>query len=196
MNTVPMVVRRTPDGERAMDIASLLLQDRVVSFSTEVNDASAELVMMQLLYLDSLGNDPIKLYINSPGGSVSAGFAVHDTMKMLKSPVWTVGTGICASMGAFLLASGDKRLILENAEVMIHQPLGGMRGQASDMEIHAAHIKRTKEKLNGLLARYTGQPLDVIEKATDRDNFLTAKEALEFGLVDEILTSTKGGTAP
>ena len=133
MNTVPMVVRRTPDGERAMDIASLLLQDRVVSFSTEVNDASAELIMMQLLYLDSLGNDPIKLYINSPGGSVSAGFAIHDTMKMLKSPVWTVGAGICASMGAFLLASGDKRLILENAEVMIHQPLGGMRGPASDI---------------------------------------------------------------
>ena len=188
MNTVPMVVRRTPDGERAMDIASLLLQDRVVSFSTEVNDTSAELIMMQLLYLDSLGNDPIKLYINSPGGSVSAGFAIHDTMKMLKSPVWTVGAGICASMGAFLLASGDKRLILENAEVMIHQPLGGMRGQASDMEIHAAHIKRTKEKLNRMLADNTGKPLEQIQMDTERDNFMSAEEALSYGLIDRIIT--------
>ena len=123
-NVVPMVLRRTPEGERAMDIASLLLQDRVISFCGEVNDASAEMIMMQLLYLESLGNEPVKLYINSPGGSVTAGMAVHDTMKSMKSPVWTVGVGICASMGAFLLASGDKRFILPGAEVMIHQPLG------------------------------------------------------------------------
>lgn len=191
MNTIPMVLSRSPQGERAMDIASLLLQERVVSFSGEVNDASAELAMMQLLYLDSLSHDPILLYIDSPGGSVTAGFAVHDTMKLLKSPVHTVAVGLCASMGAFLLAAGDKRAALPNAEVMIHQPLGGAKGQASDVVLHARHLEKTKEKLNRLLSEYTGQPLDVIERETDRDNFMSAGEALAFGLVDEILVPEK-----
>ncbi len=188
MNLVPMVIKRTVNGERSCDIFSMLLDNRIVILTGEVNEQSAELIVAQLLYLDSLDNAPISLYINSPGGSVSAGFAIYDTMNVIKSDVNTYCMGMAASMGAFLLAAGKRRYCMENAEVMIHQPLGGSQGQASDVEIHARHLLQTKQRLNSILAEKTGKSVDEIAKDTDRDNWLTAQEALNYGLVDEVLT--------
>ena len=190
MSLVPMVIERTNRGERSYDIFSRLLNDRIIMLCYEVNDASASLVVAQLLYLE--GQDPdkdISLYINSPGGSISAGMAIYDTMQYIKCDVSTICVGMAASMGAFLLSSGTKgkRLALPNSEVIIHQPLGGAQGQASDIKIHADHIIAIREKLNRLLAEQTGQPLDVIYRDTDRDNFMTAQEALEYGLVDKVI---------
>lgn len=190
MPLVPMVVEQTSLGERSYDIYSRLLKDRIVFLSDEVNDATASLVVAQLLLLEA--QDPekdISFYINSPGGSVSAGFAIYDTMKYIKCDVSTICVGMAASMGAFLLSAGTKgkRFALPNAEIMIHQPLGGMQGQASDIKIHADHILRTREKLNKILAENTGKSLDTIERDTERDNFMTATEAAEYGLIDKVI---------
>lgn len=190
MALVPTVIQQTNHGERAYDIFSRLLNDRIVFLSDEVNDTTASLVIAQLLFLESQDADKdISFYINSPGGSVSAGLAIYDTMNYIKCDVSTICVGMAASMGAFLLSSGTKgkRLALPNSEIMIHQPLGGYQGQASDIKIHSEHILRTKDKLNHILAANTGKPLSVIEQDTDRDNFLTAQQALEYGLVDKVL---------
>ena len=192
MSLVPMVIEQTNRGERSYDIYSRLLNDRIVMLCEEVNDVSASLVVAQLLYLE--GQDPektIHLYINSPGGSVSAGMAIYDTMQYIKPDVSTICMGMAASMGAFLLSAGakGKRFALPNAEIMIHQPLEGAQGQASDVKIHAEHIIRTRDKLNRILAANTGKPLEVIEKDTDRDNFMTAEEACAYGLIDKVITS-------
>ena len=190
MALVPTVIQQTSHGERAYDIFSRLLNDRIVFLSDEVNDTTASLVIAQLLFLESQDADKdISFYINSPGGSVSAGLAIYDTMNYIKCDVSTICVGMAASMGAFLLSSGakGKRLALPNSEIMIHQPLGGFQGQASDIKIHSEHILRTKDKLNHILAENTGKPLSVIEQDTDRDNFLTAQQALEYGLVDKVL---------
>ena len=191
MSLVPMVIEQTNRGERSFDIYSRLLKDRIIFLDGEVNDASASVIVAQLLFLE--GEDPdkdISLYINSPGGSVSAGLAIYDTMQYIKCDVSTICIGMAASMGAFLLSSGakGKRFALPNAEVMIHQPLGGMQGQASDIKIHADHIIKIRAKLNQLLAEQTGKPLETIEKDTERDNFMSADEACEYGLVDKVIT--------
>ena len=191
MALVPVVVEQTSRGERSYDIYSRLLNDRIIFLSDEVNDVTASLTVAQLLYLEA--QDPEKdiyLYINSPGGSISAGMAIYDTMNYIKCDVCTICVGMAASMGAFLLSSGarGKRFALPNAEVMIHQPLGGMQGQASDIKIHADHILRIREKLNRMLAEQTGKPLDVIERDTERDNYMTADEACAYGLVDKVIT--------
>ena len=192
MAYVPMVVEQTGRGERSYDIYSRLLNDRIVMLCDEVNDTTASLVVAQLLYLE--GQDPdkdISLYINSPGGSITAGMAIYDTMNYIKCDVSTICIGMAASMGAFLLSAGakGKRYALPNSEIMIHQPLGGMQGQASDIKIHADRIVKMKDKLNNILAEATGQPLEVIEKDTDRDNFMSADQAKEYGLVDEVIKS-------
>lgn len=190
MPLVPTVIEQTNKGERAYDIYSRLLKDRIVFLGDEVNDVTANLVIAQMLFLEAEDPDKdIYFYINSPGGSVSAGMAIYDTMQYLKCEVSTICVGIAASMGAFLLAAGakGKRRALENSEVMIHQPSGGMQGQATDMLIHAEHIIMTKRKLNTILAARTGQPLEKVENDTERDNFLTAQEALEYGIIDEII---------
>ena len=193
MSLVPYVVEQTARGERSYDIFSRLLNDRIIMLSDEVNDSTASLVVAQLLYLE--GQDPdkdVSLYINSPGGSISAGMAIHDTMKYIKCDVSTICMGMAASMGAFLLASGTKgkRLALPNAEIMIHQPLmQGLQGQATDIKIHADHIVHLKNKLNGLLSEYTGQPLETIQMDTERDNYLTAQQAAEYGLIDKVITN-------
>ena len=190
MALVPMVVEQTSRGERSFDIYSRLLQDRVIFLSDEVNDVTASLVVAQLLFLESQDPDKdIVLYINSPGGSITAGMAIFDTMNYIKCDVSTVCIGMAASMGAFLLAAGakGKRLALPNSEIMIHQPLGGYQGQASDIKIHSEHILRTKAKLNEILALNTGRPLAEIERDTDRDNFLTAQAAMEYGLIDKVI---------
>ncbi len=192
MALVPMVVEQTSRGERSYDIYSRLLNDRIVMLCDEVNDTTASLVVAQLLFLESENPDKdIQLYINSPGGSVSAGMAIYDTMQFIKCDVATICVGMAASMGAVLLTAGakGKRMALPNSEIMIHQPLGGMQGQASDIKIHADHILRTKAKLNQILSDCTGQPLAVIERDTDRDNFMTAQQALEYGLIDKVMTS-------
>ena len=192
MALVPMVVEQTNRGERSYDIYSRLLEDRIVFLCDEVNDTTASLVVAQLLFLEAQDPDKdINLYINSPGGSVSAGLAIYDTMNFIKCDVSTTCIGMAASMGAFLLSSGakGKRFALPNSEIMIHQPLGGMQGQASDIKIHADHIMRTKNKLNQILSDCTGQPIDIIERDTDRDNFMTAQQALEYGLIDKVMTS-------
>ncbi len=189
-NTViPYVVEQTGKGERSYDIYSRLLEDRIIFLTGEINDAVADTVVAELIYLE--GKDPGKdicLYINSPGGSVSAGLAIYDTMNYIKCDVQTICIGLAASMGAFLLSSGTKgkRFALPNSEVMIHQPLGGAQGQASDIKIMADHILKTKKKLNTILSQNTGKPYEVIERDTDRDNYLSAEEAKEYGLVDEI----------
>ena len=191
MALVPMVVEQTSRGERSYDIYSRLLNDRIIFLADEVNDVTASLVVAQLLYLEAQDPDKdIYLYINSPGGSISAGMAIYDTMNYIKCDVSTICVGMAASMGAFLLSSGakGKRFALPNAEVMIHQPLGGMKGQASDIKIHADHIIRIREKLNKLLAEQTGKPLETIERDTERDNFMTADEACAYGLVDKVIT--------
>ncbi len=187
---VPMVVEQTPKGERSYDIYSRLLKERVIFLCGPVEDHMANLIIAQLLYLESESPDKdIFLYINSPGGSVTAGLAIYDTMKFIKSNVSTVCIGQAASMGAFLLSGGEKgkRYCLPNARVMIHQPLGGFQGQASDIEIHAKEILYIKDKLNRLMAEHTGQTLEQVSKDTDRDNFLSAEDAVEYGLVDSIL---------
>ncbi|MBE6610734.1 MAG: ATP-dependent Clp endopeptidase proteolytic subunit ClpP [Ruminococcaceae bacterium] len=190
MALVPTVIQQTNHGERAYDIYSRLLNDRIIFLADEVNDTTASLIVAQLLYLESQDADKdISFYINSPGGSVSAGFAIYDTMNYIKCDVSTICVGMAASMGAFLLSAGakGKRLALPNSEIMIHQPLGGYQGQASDIKIHSEHILRTKDKLNRILAANTGKPLELIEKDTDRDNFLTAQQALEYGLIDKVI---------
>ena len=194
MSLVPMVIEQTNRGERSFDIYSRLLKDRIIFLDGEVNDASASVIVAQLLFLE--GEDPekdISLYINSPGGSVSAGMAIYDTMNFIKCDVSTICMGMAASMGAFLLSAGakGKRIALPNSEIMIHQPLGGMQGQASDMKIHADHILATKEKLNRILSERTGQPYDKIVADTDRDNFLSADAAKEYGLIDEVIEKRK-----
>ena len=184
-----MVVQQTNRGERSYDIYSRLLNDRIVFLSEEVNDVTASLVVAQLLYLEAqVADKEISLYINSPGGSISSGMAIYDTMNFIKCDVSTICIGMAASMGAFLLAAGakGKRIALPNSEIMIHQPLGGMQGQATDIKIHADHILRIKDKMNRILAENTGKPLKTIEKDTERDNFMTAQEALEYGLIDKI----------
>ena len=191
MALVPMVVEQTNRGERSYDIYSRLLNDRIIILSDEVNDVTASLVVAQLLYLEAQDPDKdINLYINSPGGSVSAGFAIYDTMNFVKCDVATTCIGMAASMGAFLLSSGakGKRFALPNSEIMIHQPLGGMQGQASDIKIHADHILRTRDTLNRILSENTGKPLDVIERDTERDNFMRADAAMEYGLIDRVIT--------
>ena len=190
MALVPTVIEQTNRGERAYDIYSRLLNDRIVFLADEVNDVTASLVVAQLLFLEAEDPDrDICLYINSPGGSVTAGLAIYDTMNFIKCDVSTTCIGMAASMGAFLLSSGakGKRFALPNSEIMIHQPLGGMQGQASDIKIHADHIMRTKARLNEILAKNTGRPLDEIIRDTDRDNFLTAEEAMNYGLVDKVI---------
>ena len=191
MALVPVVVEQTSRGERSYDIYSRLLNDRIIFLADEVNDVTASLVVAQLLYLEAQDPDKdIYLYINSPGGSISAGMAIYDTMNYIKCDVSTICVGMAASMGAFLLSSGakGKRFALPNAEVMIHQPLGGMKGQATDIKIHADHIIRIREKLNRLLAEQTGKPLETIERDTERDNFMSADEACAYGLVDKVIT--------
>lgn len=188
---VPMVVEQTNRGERSYDIFSRLLNDRIIFLSDEVNDATASLVVAQLLFLEVQDPDKdIFFYINSPGGAITAGMAIYDTMQFIKCDVSTICIGMAASMGAFLLSAGTKgkRLALPHSEIMIHQPLGGARGQASDIQIQAEHILRTKKTLNQILAENTGKPLEVIERDTDRDNYMTAEEALAYGLVDKIIT--------
>ena len=191
MALVPMVVEQTSRGERSYDIYSRLLNDRIIFLADEVNDTTASLVVAQLLYLEAQDPDKdVYIYINSPGGSITAGMAIYDTMNYIKCDVSTICIGMAASMGAFLLSSGakGKRFALPNAEVMIHQPLGGMQGQASDIKIHADHIIRIREKLNKILSEQTGQSLETIERDTERDNFMTADEACEYGLVDKVIT--------
>ena len=192
MSLVPYVIEQTSRGERSYDIYSRLLKDRIIFLGEEVNDISANIVVAQLLFLEA--EDPekdIQLYINSPGGSVTAGMAIYDTMQYIKCDVSTICIGMAASMGAFLLAGGakGKRMALPNAEIMIHQPLGGAQGQATEIEIAAKHILRTKEKLNSILAERTGQPLDIIKQDTERDNWKTAEEAKEYGLIDSVITN-------
>ncbi len=190
MALVPYVVEQTNRGERSYDIYSRLLNDRIIMLNEEVNSATASLVVAQLLYLEGQdSNKDISLYINSPGGSVTDGMAIYDTMQYIKCDVSTICMGMAASMGAFLLAAGTKgkRYALPNADIMIHQPSGGAQGQATDIEIHTKHILHTKQKLNEILAKNTGQPLDVIKADTERDNFMTAQEALEYGLIDKVI---------
>ena len=190
MSLVPMVIEPTNrGGERSYDIFSRLLNDRIIMLSDEVNDTTASLVVAQLLYLESQDPDKdISFYINSPGGSVTAGMGIYDTMNYIKPDVSTICVGLAASMGAFLLSSGakGKRFALPNSEIMIHQPLGGAKGQASDIKIHADWILKTRDKLNHILAENTGKPLEVIERDTDRDNFMSAEDALAYGLIDKV----------
>lgn len=190
MALVPYVVEQTNRGERSYDIYSRLLNDRIIMLHDEVNSATASVVVAQLLYLES--QDPTKdisLYINSPGGSVTDGFAIYDTMQYIKCDVSTICMGMAASMGAFLLSAGTKgkRLALPNSTIMIHQPLGGYKGQATDMEIHTRYMLDTKERLNRILSENTGKPLDIVKNDTERDNFMTAQQALEYGLIDKVI---------
>lgn len=190
MSLVPMVVEQTGRGERSYDIFSRLLKDRIIMLSGEINDDTANLVVAQLLFLESEDPDKdIYLYINSPGGSITSGMAIYDTMNYIKPDVATICMGMAASMGSFLLSSGakGKRYALPNAEIMIHQPLGGFQGQATDFDIHARRILKIKENLNKILSKNTGKPLDEIKKDVERDNFMEAKEACEYGLVDKVI---------
>ncbi|MBQ2743522.1 MAG: ATP-dependent Clp endopeptidase proteolytic subunit ClpP [Oscillospiraceae bacterium] len=191
MSLVPVVVEQTNRGERSYDIFSRLLNDRIIMLSEEVNDTTASLIVAQLLYLESQDPDKdIDFYINSPGGSITAGMAIYDTMQYIKCDVSTICVGMAASMGAFLLAAGTpgKRLALPNSEIMIHQPLSGMQGQATDIKIHADRIIRIKSHLNSILSDVTGKPIEVIEQDTERDNFMTAEEAMKYGLIDRVIT--------
>ena len=190
MSFVPYVVEQTSRGERSYDIFSRLLNDRIIMLSDEINDTTASLVVAQLLYLE--GQDPdkdIHLYINSPGGSITAGMAIYDTMQYIKCDVSTICVGLAASMGSFLLAAGTKgkRYALPNSEIMIHQPLGGAKGQASDIKIQADHILYVRNRMNHMLSELTGQPLDIIERDTDRDNWMTADDAVRYGIVDKVV---------
>ncbi|TMN21319.1 ATP-dependent Clp endopeptidase proteolytic subunit ClpP [Lentibacillus cibarius] len=190
MNLIPTVIEQTNRGERAYDIYSRLLKDRIIMLGSGIDDNVANTIVAQLLFLEAEDPDKdISLYINSPGGSITAGMAIYDTMQFIKSDVSTICTGMAASMGAFLLAAGEKgkRYALPNSEVMIHQPLGGTQGQASDIEIHARRIIEMREKLNKILSERTGQPIEVVERDTDRDNFMSAEESKEYGLIDKVL---------
>ncbi len=198
LGLIPMVIEQSGRGERAYDIYSRLLRERVVFLVGPVNDATANLIVAQLLFLESENPDKdIYFYINSPGGSVSAGLAIYDTMQFIKPDVSTLCIGQAASMGAFLLTAGakGKRFCLPNSRVMIHQPLGGFQGQASDIEIHAKEILYLKDKLNGMLSKHTGQPIDIIERDTDRDNFMSAEQAVTYGLVDKVLENREQAAA-
>lgn len=188
---IPTVIDKTNNSERVYDIYSRLLKDRIIIINGEIDNNLSNSVVAQLLYLDSISNDDISIYINSPGGSVTDGFAIYDTMNYIKSDVSTIGMGICASMAAFLLSSGakGKRYILPNGEVMIHQPLGGVKGQATEIKIAAEHILKTKEKLNKILSINTGKDLSIIEKDTDRDNFMDSNETLNYGIIDKIINN-------
>lgn len=194
MSLVPMVIEQTNKGERSYDIFSRLLKERIIFLGEEVNDASASLVIAQLLFLDAEepGKD-IFLYINSPGGSVTAGMGIYDTMQYIKSDVSTICVGMAASMGSFLLAAGTKgkRFALPNSTIMIHQPMGGAQGQASDVKIHTEFLLKTREKLNKILSERTGQKLEIIERDTDRDNFMSSEEAKTYGLIDDIMDKAK-----
>ncbi len=187
MNIIPTVIEKSSNKEYAYDLYSRLLKDRIVFLTGEINDSVASIVISELLYLDNLSNEDIYLYINSPGGSITSGMSIYDTMNFIKSKVITIGVGMTASMAAFLLSSGNIRYALPNTEVMIHQPLGGAQGQATDIKIAAERIIKLKEKLNQILAKNTNQPLEKIYNDTERDNFLSASEALEYGLIDKII---------
>lgn len=194
MSLVPYVIEQTGQGERSYDIFSRLLKDRIIFFGEEVSDATASIIVAQMLFLESEDPDKdIMLYINSPGGSITAGMAIYDTMNYIKCDVSTICVGMAASMGAFLLSAGakGKRYALPNSEIMIHQPLGGMQGQATDIKIHADRILAMKDKLNRILSENTGRPLEEIVRDTERDNFMTAQQALDYGLIDKIITSSK-----
>ena len=190
MNLVPIVIDKESNGERSYDIFSRLLKNRIILLSGEINDSTSDSVVAQLLYLDSLNHEDISLYINSPGGTITSGMAIYDTMNFVKSKVSTICIGMAASMAAFLLSSGEKgkRFILPNAEVMIHQPLGGAQGQATEIKIAAEHILKVKKRMNTILATNTGQNVKTIEQDTERDNFMDSKEALEYGIVDQIIS--------
>ena len=189
MNLIPTIIEKNDMGERAYDIYSRLLKDRIIILNGEINDNAANVVVAELLYLDSLNDSDISLYINSPGGSITAGMAIYDTMNFIKSDVSTICVGMAASMAAFLLASGKKgkRFILPNAEVMIHQPLGGVQGQATEIKIAAERILKLKKKLNNILSKKTGKSIEIIDADTDRDYFMNSDEALNYGIVDKIL---------
>lgn len=194
MPLIPTVIEQTNRGERAYDIYSRLLKDRIIMLGTAIDDNVANAVVAQLLFLAAEDSEKdISIYINSPGGSITAGMAIYDTMQYIKPKVSTICIGMAASMGSFLLTAGEigKRYALPNSEIMIHQPLGGMQGQASDMEIHARRILKIREKLNHIYAERTGQPYEIIARDTDRDNFMSAQEAKEYGLIDEVLVSNK-----
>ncbi len=192
MNLTPIVIEQTGRGERSYDIYSRLLQDRIIMLFGEITDATSASIISQLLFLSSADEKKdIYIYINSPGGSVTAGFSIYDTMKYIKPKVITIGMGLCASMGAFLLSSGDKRYLLENTKVMIHQPLGGAKGQATDIMIVAEEIISIKKKLNEILSNNTKQPLSKIEQDTERDFYMDAKKALDYGIIDEIIRNEK-----
>ena len=192
MKLVPMVIEQTGRGERSFDIYSRLLKERIIFLDGEINDTTSSLIVAQLIFLEADNPDKdIEMYINSPGGSITSGFAIYDTMNFIKCDVSTMCVGMAASMGAFLLAAGakGKRKALPNSEIMIHQPLGGAQGQSVDVEIYAKRLIKTREKLNEILSEKTGQPIDVIARDTDRDNFMSAEEALEYGLIDQIVSS-------
>ena len=193
MNLIPTIIEKNKNGEKSYDIYSRLLKDRIIILSGEINDSSADIVIAELLYLDSINHNDISIYINSPGGSVTAGMAIYDTMNFIKSDVSTICVGMAASMAAFLLSSGElgKRYILPNSEVMIHQPLGGAEGQATEIKIAAERILKLKDKMNKMLAKNTGQNLKKVSKDTERDYFLDANEALEYGIIDKILEKEK-----
>lgn len=186
---IPYIIEKSSNGERGYDIYSRLLKDRIIIMNGEINDTSSNIIIAELLYLDSISHDDIQIYINSPGGSVTAGMGIYDTMNFIKSDVSTICVGIAASMAAFLLSSGakNKRFALPNSEIMIHQPLGGAQGQATEIKIAAERILKLKDKLNKILAKNTNQSIKKIEKDTDRDNFMSSNEALEYGIIDKIL---------
>ena len=187
MNIIPTVITKTNNKEYAYDLYSRLLQGRIIFLTGEIDDTISNIIISELLYLDNISHENIYLYINSPGGAITSGMGIYDTMRFIESKVITIGVGMCASMAAFLLSSGDERYVLPNAEVMIHQPLGGAQGQATDIKIAAERIIKLKEKLNRILSNNTHQPIEKIYEDTERDNFLNAKEAKEYGLIDDII---------
>ena len=187
MNIIPTVITKTNNKEYAYDLYSRLLQDRIIFLTGEIDDTISNIIISELLYLDNISHENIYLYINSPGGAITSGMGIYDTMRFIESKVITIGVGMCASMAAFLLSSGDERYVLPNAEVMIHQPLGGAQGQATDIKIAAERIIKLKEKLNRILSNNTHQPIEKIYEDIERDNFLNAKEAKEYGLIDDII---------
>ena len=191
MNIIPTVIEKSSNKEYAYDLYSRLLKDRIIFLSGEINDSLANIVVSELLYLDNINHDDIYLYINSPGGSITSGMSIYDTMNFVSSKVITIGLGMCASMAAFLLSSGNTRLALPNTEIMIHQPIGGAQGQATDIKIAAERIIKLKEKLNKILAKNTKQDIKKIAEDTERDNFLSADEALEYGLIDKIINKNE-----
>lgn len=191
MNIIPTVIEKSSNKEYAYDLCSRLLKDRIIFLSGEINDSVANIVVSELLYLDNINHDDIYLYINSPGGSITSGMSIYDTMNFVSSKVITIGLGMCASMAAFLLSSGNTRLALPNTEIMIHQPIGGAQGQATDIKIAAERIIKLKEKLNKILAKNTKQDIKKIAEDTERDNFLSADEALEYGLIDKIINKNE-----